>query len=50
MAEIEGLDEHDHGYPGYMMEDDLSDFAPEPIGTFARPTHQQQEREPALMQ
>jgi Amt family ammonium transporter len=50
LAEIEGLDEHDHGYPGYMMEDDLSDFAPEPIGTFARPTHQQQEREPALMQ
>ena len=35
LAEIEGLDEHDHGYPGYVMDDDLSDFAPAPVGDLA---------------
>lgn len=35
LAEIEGLDIHDHGYAGYWMEDDLSDFAQSPIEDFA---------------
>ena len=37
LAEIEGLDEHDHGYAGYVNEDDLSDFAPMAVGEMAMP-------------
>ncbi|MSR87055.1 ammonium transporter [Candidatus Peribacteria bacterium] len=38
LAELEGLDEHDHGYPGYMMDDDLSDFAPLPASDYMMPS------------
>lgn len=35
ISEIEGLDEHDHGYPGYVFHDDLADFAPAGMGDIA---------------
>jgi Amt family ammonium transporter len=37
IAEIEGLDGHDHGYAGYVDKDDLSEFV-EPEIDFATPS------------